>query len=136
MEKVHRMPPGAAAPGVTDDIARLHRIERIAHRMDRAFRLPGTGIRVGWDSIVGLVPGVGDTLAALPAAYILHSAYRMGVPTPTLVQMGANVGIDWLIGLVPLVGDLFDVGFKSNSKNAALLRRHLESRHGAVPPSQ
>ncbi|MHA6344153.1 DUF4112 domain-containing protein [Roseivivax sp. CAU 1761] len=115
------------------DFEHLERVERLAHRMDRAFRLPGTRIRLGWDSILGLVPGIGDTLALAPAAYILQTAYRMEAPTSTLVRMGANVGIDWLIGLVPLAGDILDVGYKSNTRNARLLRRLVEQRHGAAP---
>ncbi|MFD1344210.1 DUF4112 domain-containing protein [Litorisediminicola beolgyonensis] len=109
-------------------LRRLERVERLAHRMDRAFRLPGTRIRLGWDSIIGLVPGVGDTLALAPAAYILLTAHRMGVSTGTLIKMASNVGIDWLIGLVPLAGDILDVGYKSNSRNARLLREHVEAQ--------
>jgi hypothetical protein len=36
-----------------------------------------------------------------------------------------NLGVDTLVGSVPLVGDLFDVGFRANLRNAALLDRHL-----------
>jgi hypothetical protein len=115
------------------DFEALSRVERLAHRMDRAFRLPGTRIRVGWDSILGLVPGIGDTLALAPAAYIMQTAYQMGVPKSTLARMGVNVGVDWLIGLVPLAGDILDVGYKSNTRNAQLLRRHVERRHGPAP---
>ena len=75
----------------TRDVARLR---RLAHRMDKAFRLPIVGVRVGWDSILGLVPGIGDTLALAPAAYILKEAHRLGAPPSLLARMGANTGID------------------------------------------
>ena len=114
------------------DFARLDRVERVAHRMDRAFRI--FGIRVGWDSIIGLIPGVGDTLALAPAGYIVLTARRMGAPIHLLARMVGNIGIDWLLGLVPLLGDIMDVGYKSNSKNAALLRAHIEERHGMTAP--
>ena len=116
--------------GVDDDLRRLERIETLARRMDSAFRLPGTRIRFGWDSLIGLIPGIGDTAALLPGAYIVATSRRMGVPAGTIGRMLWNSGIDWLIGLVPFAGDIFDVGYKSNTRNAALLRRHVEDRHG------
>lgn len=112
-----------------DPFARLERIEAVARRMDRAFRLPFTGIRLGWDSIIGLVPGVGDTLALAPAVWIVSEAHGMGAPKPLLGQMAVNIGIDWAIGLLPLIGDLLDVGYKANTRNAALLRTWVETRH-------
>jgi hypothetical protein len=36
-----------------------------------------------------------------------------------------NLGVDTVVGSVPLIGDLFDVGFRANIRNAALLDRHL-----------
>ncbi len=96
--------------------------------MDRAFRLPFTRIRLGWDSIIGLVPGVGDTLALAPAFWIVAQAHQAGVPKHTIGKMGVNIGIDWLVGLVPLVGDLLDVGYKANTKNAALMRSWAEAK--------
>lgn len=107
---------------------RVARVERVARSMDRAYRLPFTRIRFGWDGLLGLLPGIGDTLAVAPAIWILNEAREMGVPKPLLVQMAGNIGVDWLIGLVPLVGDIFDIGFKSNSRNAALLRRWADER--------
>ncbi|UWQ80749.1 DUF4112 domain-containing protein [Leisingera sp. S132] len=101
-------------------------LERLAQRMDRAFRVPLLGVRVGWDSIAGLVPGVGDVLALAPAVYILFRGFRMGASAPVLARMAANIGIDTLIGSIPLAGDLFDVAWKANTRNIALLRRHLE----------
>lgn len=114
----------------TESSDRLDRLDALATRMDRAFRFPFTRIRFGWDSILGLVPGVGDTLTMAPAIYILQQAHDMGASKPVLVCMAANIGIDWLVGLVPLVGDILDVAVKSNSRNVALLREHLSSRPG------
>lgn len=111
----------------TDRAARLDRLDALATRMDRAFRLPLTRIRFGWDSILGLVPGVGDTLTMAPAIYIVHQAHDMGASKLVLVRMAANIVIDWLVGLVPLVGDTLDVGVKSNTRNVALLRDHLNT---------
>ncbi|OBY27009.1 DUF4112 domain-containing protein [Leisingera sp. JC1] len=104
----------------------LQTLERLAQRMDRAFRVPLVGVRVGWDSVAGLVPGIGDVLALGPAGYILYRGYRMGASAPVLARMAANIGIDTLVGSIPLAGDLFDVAWKANTRNTALLRRHLE----------
>ncbi|EPX81931.1 DUF4112 domain-containing protein [Salipiger mucosus] len=110
---------------------RLERVEKVARNMDRAFRLPLTRIRIGWDGLLGLVPGIGDTLAVAPAVWILSEAHAMGAPRTLLAQMAGNLGIDYVIGLIPLIGDVFDIGFKSNSRNAELLRAWLEDHHAA-----
>jgi len=47
--------------------------------------------------------------------------------------MEANVAIDSSVGTIPLLGDLFDAGWKSNTRNLALLEETLEvsPREGA-----
>ncbi|APG47381.1 DUF4112 domain-containing protein [Phaeobacter porticola] len=120
--------------GLTRHESRLQSLEQLAHGMDKAFRLPVLGTRVGWDSILGLVPGVGDALALAPAGYIILSGYRMGASAGTLARMVGNVGVDTLIGTVPLIGDLFDIGWKANVRNVAVLRRHLEKKAMAGEP--
>ena len=119
--------PPSRLPPKHQNAADVARLRRLAETMDSAFRLPIVGIRIGWDAILGLVPGVGDALALLPSAYILKEAHRLGAPSSTLVRMGVNTGIDLAIGSVPLVGDLFDIGWKSKLRNVDLLERHLAS---------
>ena len=92
--------------------------------LDSAFRIPGLGVRFGLDALVGLIPGVGDTLTSLASLYILNAGQRDGVPRVTLVRMALNIAIDYLLGAVPLVGDVFDVYWKANLRNVALLRKH------------
>ncbi|MEQ8481096.1 MAG: DUF4112 domain-containing protein [Hoeflea sp.] len=106
----------------------LARLERLASLLDARFRLPGTSIRFGIDGIAGLIPGIGDTLTAAPSAWMIWRGHKLGVRRRMLVRMIANSGIDYLIGLVPLVGDIFDVGFKANLRNAAILRDELTAR--------
>lgn len=108
--------------------ADLARLSRLARRMDSAIRLPIIGVRVGWDSILGLIPGVGDAAALLPAGYILKEAHRLGASRSVLTRMAGNVGIDLFIGTIPLLGDLFDVGWKANLRNVDLLHRHLAEK--------
>ena len=122
----HTRPGPQPRTAVPTRASELDRLEKLAHNMDTLFRIPLTSIRVGLDSILGLLPGVGDTAALAPAAYILYRAHQMGAPPSVLGRMGANVGVDWLVGSIPLVGDLFDVGFKANRRNVALLRRHFD----------
>ncbi|EKE45827.1 hypothetical protein OCGS_0053 [Oceaniovalibus guishaninsula JLT2003] len=107
---------------------RLARLEKVANRMDYAFRVPVVGIRVGWDGIIGLIPVIGDAAALAPGAWIVLESHRMGAPRHILVRQGVNVALDTIIGTIPFVGDLFDVGFKSNRRNVRLLRDHF-ARH-------
>ncbi len=102
-------------------------IELLARWMDSVFEVPGLGIRFGLDAIVGLIPGVGDTLTSLASLYILNAARRYGVPRVTMARMAMNLGIDYIFGAVPLVGDAFDVYWKANLKNVELLRRHVHA---------
>ncbi|MDF1726672.1 MAG: DUF4112 domain-containing protein [Sulfitobacter sp.] len=122
-----------------DHSADLARLKRLAHQMDSAcigsrprthsaFRVPVLGFRVGWDGILGLVPGIGDVLALAPSAYIIKEAHRMGAPSGLLMRMGVNSGIDAFLGTIPLVGDIFDVAWKSKIRNVSLLERHLEAQ--------
>ncbi|MFN2516583.1 MAG: DUF4112 domain-containing protein [Pyrinomonadaceae bacterium] len=112
-------------------------LERLSWLMDDLIRVPGLGWRFGLDSIVGLVPGFGDTATSLVSFYILVSAVRYGVPKVTLLRMGMNLGIDYIVGSIPLVGDLFDAWWKSNQKNVALLSKRAtvsasEARKGTL----
>lgn len=120
----------SATPHAEHDRHACEKAEKLARRMDSAFRVPLTPIRLGWDSILGVIPGVGDTLTLAPAVYIMHLAHRAGAPKSTLTRMAINSGADWLIGLIPLLGDLLDVGYKSNIRNAALLRAYVDAKHG------
>ncbi len=108
------------SPGVVDP-----QLELLARWMDSVFEIPGTRIRLGLDPILGLFPGLGDLLTTVVSLYILGAARRYGVPRITLARMAANVAIDVVLGSLPLVGDVFDVFWKSNVKNVALLRRHV-----------
>lgn len=100
-------------------------LEVLARWMDSVFEIPGLGIRFGLDSLIGLIPGLGDTLTSLVSLYILGAANRFGVPRVTLVRMALNIAIDWTLGSLPVLGDVFDIYWKSNLKNVALLRRHV-----------
>ena len=104
---------------------RARRIYRLARLLDSQFKIPGTDIRFGLDSILGLIPGAGDTVTAAMAAYIIFEAWRMGVAKVTIFKMLGNLVIDWVVGSIPLIGDLFDVGYKANMRNIAILEDEM-----------
>lgn len=106
-----------------DPLARARALTRL---LDTAAKVPGTGIRFGADAILGLIPGLGDVAGAVLAGYLVLLAQRLGAPRSVVLRMLGNVAVDTLGGTVPLVGDLFDVAFKSNTRNLALLERAIE----------
>lgn len=114
--------------GPAADDAAWERLETVARLMDRAFTIPGTGIRFGLDNLIGLVPGIGDAVGAVVSLWVVAEARRLGAPKTLVARMLANVAIDGLAGSVPLVGDIFDVAFKANIRNLELLRQHRSRR--------
>lgn len=115
----------ADTPGTDVDI-RARNVRVIARLLDNAIPIPGTSWKIGLDPIIGLIPGIGDLVSAVLSGYIILEAARADIPTLTLAKMLGNVGIDTLFGAVPALGDMFDAAWKSNTKNVALLERHLE----------
>lgn len=113
--------------------AALARLDRYATLMDARFRVPGTRIRFGLDPIIGLIPGIGDALGLALSLYVVVEAVRLGVSKRVLFSMLRNVGLEALVGVVPILGDVFDIGFKANLRNAALLRRYIEDRLRPTP---
>lgn len=108
--------------------ASLVRLETLAMLLDSAITIPGTKIAMGLDAVLGLVPVLGDAISGAIGSYIIWEARRFGAPRWLIARMIANTTLDTVIGSVPFVGDLFDVAFKSNRKNVALLHRHAQ-RH-------
>jgi hypothetical protein len=98
-------------------------LDQLSRWMDGLFRIPGTSWRFGLDALIGLVPGVGDTVSTLTGFYILAAGVRYRVSKVTLLRMGVNIGVDYIFGAVPVIGDLFDAAWKSNQRNVELLRR-------------
>ncbi len=105
--------------------AALDRIDMLATLFDTAFILPGTNVRFGVESLMRLVPGIGDAIASALSFYLLYEARRLGVPRLLFARMVGNVMLEGVVGAVPLAGDAFDVFFRANRRNVALLRRHF-----------
>jgi hypothetical protein len=120
----------AQMPGLgRDPQAVRQRVEALEQLLERAFVIPGTKIPFGLDSVIGLVPVVGDLVTAAMGAYMVWEARNLGMSKWALTRMAANVGIDTLIGAVPIVGDAFDLVWRSNSKNLRIIRKHLDKHH-------
>ena len=111
----------------SQDEARFKRVRLLSRLLDEQFRIPGTTYRVGLDGLLGFIPGIGDAAGALLSTYILYEAIRLGTPKALLCRMIANIGIDAVGGAIPVVGDIFDMAWKANKKNAALLHAYLAS---------
>lgn len=102
----------------------------MAELMDNKFRIPGTSIKFGIDSLVGLIPYVGDVFTFIVSGYLLILMARKGGGGLVLVKMIWNIAIDGIFGSVPLIGDIFDFGYRANLKNLRLMEEHLaEGKH-------
>ena len=104
-------------------------LDTLSHVLDDWFRIPGTSIRFGLEGIVGLIPGVGDVMHGVASSVIVLAAWLRGVPYVTLVRMLVNLLLDVGIGAIPFLGDVFDIAFKANRRNYALMTRHLAEPH-------
>lgn len=105
-------------------------LDILSHLLDDWFRIPGTSIRFGLDGIVGFIPGIGDAIGGIASCIIIVAAWARGVSYITLARMLANWGIEVVIGAVPLFGNLFDIGWKANRRNYALLTGSLADPQG------
>ncbi|PCC70733.1 protein of unknown function [Nannocystis exedens] len=111
--------PRDSEPRAPDDV------RQIVTWLDNAVRIPGTDWRIGLDPLLGLAPGLGDTVSSVLSGWIVVRAAGLGASPATLARMTGNLLIDALIGTLPVLGDMFDFGFKANQRNLALLEGHL-----------
>jgi hypothetical protein len=118
-----RLPIGRDAASVRK------RVEAMELLLERAFALPGTNMRVGLDSVVGLIPVVGDLVTAAMGAWLIWEARNLGMSKFHLARMAGNLGFDTLVGAIPLAGDLFDLAFRSNSRNLRIVKKWLDKHH-------
>lgn len=120
-------------PGMGRDPASIRaRVEAMEQLLEGLFTIPGTKMRVGLDSIIGLVPVIGDLITASMGAWIVWEARNLGMSKFQLARMAGHIGVDTVLGAVPLVGDLFDLAYKSNTKNLRIIRKHLDKHHPAT----
>ena len=112
-----------------DPAAVRRRLEAVEGLLERLFVVPGINRPIGLDSIVGLIPVVGDVITASMGAWLVWEARNLGMSKFQLARMAGNVGIDTALGAIPVVGDLFDFAFRSNSRNLRKVKRYLDKHH-------
>jgi hypothetical protein len=105
----------------------LNRIRFLSRLLDNAVRVPGTSFRVGFDPLLGLLPGAGDIASVLISVYIVLESLRFQLPKETLIRMISNLVTDTALGTIPIAGDMFDVVWKANARNLHLLETHLQN---------
>jgi hypothetical protein len=104
-------------------------LEALVRLSDDQFRIPATNVRFGLDAILGLLlPGVGDAASTTLAFAVVFVAWREAAPPALLARMLLNVAVDTLGGMVPVIGDWFDLTFRANRKNYALLTQFRAAR--------
>ncbi|MDO6568555.1 DUF4112 domain-containing protein [Alteromonas sp. 1_MG-2023] len=109
----------------------LLKAQKLANLLDTAVKLPFIPIRVGLDSLVGLIPGAGDALMLLVSLRIVWLGKSLGMPSALVAQMVKNSAIDFGLGFIPFVGDIVDVFYKANQKNVRLMEKWWISENKA-----
>lgn len=121
---------GFEMPGLGNDPASVRaRIEALEKLLERAFVIPGINRPVGLDAIAGLIPVLGDVITAGMGAWLVWEARNLGMPKWKLWRMAGNVGFDTAVGAIPLAGDVFDLLFRSNTRNLKIVKAHLDKHH-------
>ena len=101
----------------------LLKAQKLANLLDTAIKLPFIPIKIGLDSIVGLIPGAGDALMLFVSLRIVGLGKSLGMPSALVAQMVKNSAIDFGLGFIPFIGDLIDVFYKANQKNVRIMER-------------
>ncbi len=107
-------------------VKKKRQLQRLAWFLDSSIKIPGTPYSFGVDSLIGLVPGIGDAVGGLLSTWILMQGIRIKASAATLMHMTLNVALEVMLGFIPLIGDLFDIGWKANQRNVKLLERYLD----------
>lgn len=124
-ERIDDLPPSV-------DRAAVGRMRFVARVLDDSVRIPGTGVRIGLDPLLGLLPVAGDAVSGVLSLYIVAESARLGVSYRALARMLAHIGIDVAGGSIPVVGDLFDAAWKANTRNVSLALADL-AREDSTP---
>ncbi len=122
----------ADLPLGTDPLAVRRRVEALERLLEGMIEIPVLRRKVGLDAIAGVIPVAGDLVTAAMGLYLVWEARNLGMPRWQLWRMIANVGIDTAVGAVPVAGDLFDLLYRSNTRNLRIIRKHLDRHHPAT----
>ena len=104
----------------------MRQFEKLADILDSKFSV--LGIKFGVDSILGMIPVVGDISTGVAGLYALGHAFRLRLPVTAKIHILWNLLFDTLLGAIPVIGDVFDFFFRSNTKNFRVVERHLQKK--------
>jgi len=124
--RAQRVEAKRATPLMSELERDLEVVRMLATMMDSQFKL-GT-IRVGIDSVLGLLPVVGDVISAGIGMYVIMLAKKHNLGRWTVAKMLANLAADFAVGVVPIVGDAADVFFKANLRNLKIFEKAVQAR--------
>jgi len=103
--------------------AHINFARRLTRVMDLRFNV--FGIRFGIDPLLNVIPGAGNTIAAITSLYLMWIAYQLKVPGNVYLRMLWNIGVDYLFGAVPVVGVVFDIFYRANVRNFAVIEKYF-----------
>ena len=107
----------------------LLKAQKLANRLDTAFKLPFIPFRIGLDDIIGLIPGLGDAVMLIAALRIVYLGKKMGLPPGLVKVMLRNALLDFGLGFIPLVGDIVDFFYKANQANVRVMEKYWVSQN-------
>lgn len=110
----------------------LLKAQKLANRLDTAFKLPFVPFRIGFDAIIGLIPGVGDAIMLIAALRIVYLGKQMGLPAGLVKVMLRNALLDFGLGFIPVVGDIADFFYKANQANVRVMEKYWVSQNKAA----
>ena len=79
------------------------------------------------DPIIGLLPGIGDSISAMASAPSLYFAIFNAKSIRLTMAILYFTIVDWLVGLVPAVGDIIDFFYMSHRKTYRICVGFLEN---------
>ena len=102
----------------------LNIARKVTMLLDKGFSI--WKFKFGLDPVLGLIPGLGDIVAAILSFYIVFVAILHKISLLRVIQMILNIIIDLAIGAIPFIGDLLDFVIKPNIKNLAILEKEIK----------
>jgi hypothetical protein len=109
-----------------DSAELLDRIQRLSYQLDARYTIRLIGVPIGWDVAISIVPVIGDLASAMISVSMIRDAQRLGVDKATLARMAGNLAFDVAAGMIPFAGSLFDIFWRANMRNLALVVAHVE----------
>lgn len=122
----HYQPSSNAKIDVEEDFCapeELLKAQSLANLLDTAIKIPFVGIKLGLDFLIGLIPGIGDTIMLFASLRIVYLARKLNMPKGLQISMLGTALLDYGLGFVPIIGDIFDLFYKANQKNVRTMEK-------------